>query len=98
VHAPYHAAWHEPLLVVLLACANIGLCKRLRRKANAPSITEQARRAQIITTAIQMIAEVGYPKASSLAMQVVTGIYYARTGVWSRIGLPWPPSPAPKLK
>jgi hypothetical protein len=27
--------------------------------------------------------------ATTLAMQVVTGAYYARTGLWSRIGLPW---------
>ena len=36
----------------------------VRRKRTRPSLTEQARRAQIIAAAIGTIAELGYPKAS----------------------------------
>lgn len=36
----------------------------VRRKRTRPSLTEQARRAQIIAAAIDTIAELGYPKAS----------------------------------
>jgi AcrR family transcriptional regulator len=35
-----------------------------RRQRTRPSLTEQARRAQIITAAIETIAELGYPRAS----------------------------------
>lgn len=35
-----------------------------RRRHKSPSLTEQARRAQIIAAAIETIAELGYPRAS----------------------------------
>jgi AcrR family transcriptional regulator len=35
-----------------------------RQKADPPTVTEQARRSQIIAAAIETIAEVGYPKTS----------------------------------
>ena len=52
-----------------------------RRKATSPTITEQARRAQIVAAAITTMSECGYPKASFA--QIVKRAGLSSTGLIS---------------